>query len=210
VLVAVVLGAVAASPADGLARKLVAIPPITTVVLWYGAILWRAAPEGGEIGLTDPIFSSLVAVVGAAAMVVAFGRPGLARWRPMLGRSLIPAALTVLLVYTVTDPLLLRDSIVATFRNQKRLGWWVTTWAVAVPLTALALAVARFRFSELWSRLVVAFGVLFFVFPYLRGSPWRVGPGDSGNRMLAHFLLVVMVFVFMAFSAPADESDVPA
>jgi hypothetical protein len=206
-LAAVVLVAVAATRADRITRRLVVIPSMVTVAIWYGGVLWGSAPGGDVIGPTEPVFSSLLAILGAGAVALVVDGERFPRAHRLAGRALVPAVAAGLLIYAVSDPILLRDSVVATFRNQKRLGWWVTTWAVVVPLAGLALLSTRIRLAEFWGRIVVAFGLLFFTFPYLRGSPWRVGPGDSGNRMLAHFLLIVLAFVVLTFGRREPEPE---
>jgi hypothetical protein len=47
---------------------------------------------------------------------------------------------------------------------------------------------------------IVGFGILFFILPYLRGSAYRVGFGDSGSRIATHIVLVVVAYVLLVAS----------
>ncbi|MGH8875367.1 MAG: hypothetical protein ACRDVM_08990, partial [Acidimicrobiia bacterium] len=77
-------------------------------------------------------------------------------------------------------------------------GLWGFTWLVVGALGFAASAVVRLPFQTLWTTPLVGFGALFFFLPYVREGPYRAAPGDSGNRMLMHVLLVAVLYLVVA------------
>jgi len=47
---------------------------------------------------------------------------------------------------------------------------------------------------------IAGFFALFWASVYLRDAAYRVGAGDSGNRMLAHVILVVVLYCLVAIT----------
>ncbi len=50
-----------------------------------------------------------------------------------------------------------------------------------------------------------AYPVLLLAFAYVRGSAYRVGPGDSANRMLMHIVFVVGLYLIVAVGQLAAQ-----
>lgn len=50
---------------------------------------------------------------------------------------------------------------------------------------------------------MISFVLAIPVFAYLRGDAYRVGFGDSGNRMLMHIVFVVVLYLMLAAGAAA-------
>jgi hypothetical protein len=73
-------------------------------------------------------------------------------------------------------------------------------------LLVIALLVQRIPDGRLWTVPLIGFGLLFWLLPLLREGAYRVGSGDSGNRMLAHFLGVAVVFLALA-AVDRDAAD---
>ena len=197
-VVAIVLVTVAASRANMSVRLAMTLPTLAVGALWYGLGLWRYAAGGDEISPTAPVFGSLVAIGLAVALCLVSGahraRPW-ARWLDLAG----VAGLALLLVfYVATDPAVFGTSIESTVRNLVRDGFWLLTWVAAIALLLVALVVESIPDGRLWTIPVIGFALLYWALPYIREGAWRVGAGDSGNRILAHYLAVTVVFLVLA------------
>jgi hypothetical protein len=205
---AIVLIPLAASRAGWATRWAFLAPVLALTGLWYGVVLWSHAIDGSEVSLTAPVFGNLVAVALVAGLVLA---GGLRRWAvlPRLAqRAMLPGLALAIAVFAAIDPSVLFESLGATAINVGKYGLWLFTWTVAVPLMAMALLVHRFRESRVWTDSIIGFALLFFLLPYVRESAWRVGSGDSGNRILAHILLVAVAFLVLAAVEGRDELEV--
>jgi hypothetical protein len=168
------------------------------MAVWYGIALWQNANFGDLISLTAPVFGSMLAVFGAALVMVAGGFP---RARPLARHvDLIALAGLALVVagYGIRSPDVVINSVQSTFRNLTYDGLWLITWVAALALLGVALVVQRVPDSRLWTVPILGFGLLFWLLPLIRDGAWRVGAGDSGNRILAHILAVVVAFLVLA------------
>ncbi len=201
-LVAVVLVALAASRADWLVRVLSVVPVVAVMALWYGVVLWNNANYGDLVSITAPVFGSLVAVSGSVLVVLLAGirrLEGLTRYVDLVALTGI-AGLVAL--FGARTPQVVIDSVVHTAQNLTYHGLWLITWCAAVALLLVAFIVQRVDESRLWSVPIVGFGLLFWLLPLIREGAWRVGEGDSGNRILAHILAVVVGFLVLAALEP--------
>jgi hypothetical protein len=210
ITVAIILISLAASRADWPVRLGVALPPALVTSIWYGLVLWNHANLGDEIALTSPVFGSLVAVLGAVLLVIVGGSK---RGKAVVGHAdwLMLAGLVVLLAaFGAANPDFLVRSALAAFHNLTRDGLWLLTWVAAIPLLAIALVVHRGRDTRLWAVPILGFGLLWWLLPLIRGGAWRVGAGDSGNRILAHILPVVVAFLVLAAAEASAEREAPA
>ena len=205
-VVAVVLITIGASRATWPARLATTLPPVFVMSLWYGVVLWQNAIKGDVISLQAPVFGSLVAVFGAALVVVIGGFEGAKRWIGYTDRVALAGLALLIMFFAARTPEILVRSLESTFRNLTYNGLWLFTWLAAIGLLAVALWVHRIPDSRLWTIPMLGFGLLFFLLPLIRGGAWRVGTGDSGNRILAHILGVVVAFlVLAAVESPAQE-----
>lgn len=205
---ALVLIPVAVFAPDRRSRVAVALPALVISLVWYGGLLWRYAPDGSEISLTAPVLTSLVVVITAGGLVLAGGFHRVEPIAALADRALLPVLALILAGFTVTQPRILVDSLSATFANLVLVeGLWMLAWPVLAGLTAVALVVHHVPCSQLWTRPVVGFALLFWLLPFAREAAWRVGTGDSGNRILAHVFLVALAFVLLA-ALPAHQQGV--
>jgi hypothetical protein len=178
------------------------VPSLVVMTLWYGIGLWQHAAGGDEISLTAPVFGSLLAVAGSSALVllggIRRGRP-VTRYLDLVGLAGLAGMVGY---FIVTRPGVMSASFEATVRNLTYDGLWLGTWLATLGLLLVALVVQRVPDSRLWTVPILGFGLLFWALPGLREGPWRVGTGDSGNRILAHILAVVVGFLVLAATEP--------
>ena len=65
-------------------------------------------------------------------------------------------------------------------------------------LLVVALIVQVIPDARVWTVPIIGFALLYWALPYVREGAWRVGAGDSGNRILAHYLAVSLIFLVLA------------
>jgi hypothetical protein len=205
-VVAVILVTVAAIRAGSAVRALMTLPSVVVISVWYGIVLWQHANLGDEISLAAPVFGSMVAVFGSALAVVV---GGLDRWggpASYFDRVAVIVLAGLLVIYGIRSPDLVTASAQATFRNLTYDGLWLATWVAVLALLAVALFVHRVPDGRLWTVPIVGFGLLFWLLPLIRGGAWRVGAGDSGNRILAHILPAAVLFLVVAAQSWNDST----
>lgn len=205
-VVAIILVTAAASRASPIVRAVLTVPAVISMAFWYGIALWQNANNGDLISLTAPVFGSMLAVFGAALVMLA---GGFTRARPLARHvDLVALAGLALVVagYGLRNPDVVINSLQSTFRNLTYDGLWLITWVAALALLVVALVVQRVPDGRLWTVPILGFGLLFWLLPLIRDGAWRVGAGDSGNRILAHILAVVVAFLVLAAVEPGNEA----
>lgn len=196
---AIVLVAVAASDAGWRVRVAMATPTVVAAGLWYGVVLWQNVPGGDTISPTAPVFGSLAALLGAVLVVVAGVSPRLWRLVKYLDRVMLATLLVAVVGLAAVNTEVFTASVEASFQNIAfSQGAWLFTWSIGVLLLAVALLVHEMPWSRLWTIPIVGFAILWWLLPMMREGAYRVGTGDSGNRILAHMLAVVVAFLVLA------------
>ncbi len=204
---AIVLVGMAASRVNWTVRLVTLLPILVVTGLWHGVILWNHANRGNAISLTAPVFGSLAAL-SLAAVAVAAG--GSARLQPLSGhldKVLYVALIGLLAILGQGRSGILYEAATATVLNLSYYGMWLLTWPVTLLLVVIALLLPRFREAKVWTVPIIGFGLLFWLLPLLRDGPYRVGTGDSGNRLIAHILPVVVAFLVMAAVEKPDNNS---
>ncbi|HKX74851.1 MAG TPA: hypothetical protein VJR05_05615 [Acidimicrobiia bacterium] len=194
---AIFLVAIAVTPVARSVRALVVIPVLVVGWLWYGIILWNLASRGNVISLTSPVFGSLAALV-LASLAVWGG--SVARWQPLFRHfdKLLYLGLVGLLVFQGRDQIeVLTTSVEATAINLAYQGMWLLTWPVTLGLLAVAMLLPRPPGARLWTVPIAGFSLLYWLLPLLREGAYRIGVGDSGNRLVAHIFPVMVGFLLL-------------
>lgn len=209
---AIVLVTVAASRANLSVRLAMTVPTLAVGGLWYGLGLWRYAAGGDEISSTAPVFGSLVVIAVAVVLCLAGGVDRARPWARWLDIAGVAALALLLAFYMATDPTVFGASVEATARNLVRDGFWLLTWVAAIALLVVALIVQAIPDARVWTVPIIGFALLHWALPYVREGAWRVGAGDSGNRILAHYLAVTVIFLVLAAvrnkgGAPVDRVE---
>jgi hypothetical protein len=179
-------------------RLAMTLPTLAVATLWYGLGLWRYAAGGDEISPTAPVFGSLVAIAVAVVLCLASGADRARPWARWLDLAGVAGLALLLAFYVATDPTVFGLSIEATARNLVRDGFWLLTWVAAIALLVVALIVQAIPDARVWTVPIIGFALLYWALPYVREGAWRVGAGDSGNRILAHYLAVSVLFLVLA------------
>jgi hypothetical protein len=180
-----------------LGHRLATILPTTVLsTLWYAVGIWELA-LGERTDPTDPVTAGLIAgvLLAVVTLVAVPATERLVRWVPAL--ALIGLA-ALLGIYALGDIDGLVETASATAANLVFEGAWGFTWLALIPLVVAAMVNGAFEHERFFVVPIVGFGLLFFLMPFLRQDPYRVGTGDSGNRVMAHILLVAVAFALTA------------
>jgi hypothetical protein len=197
-VVVILLVTVAASRASLKIRLAMALPTVAVAGVWYGLGLWPNASGGDEISATAPVFASMVAIGLAALLCIVSGSERARPWARWLDVAGLAGLVLMLAFFVATEPGVFATSIESTARNLTRDGFWLLTWVAVIPLLLVALMIETIPDGRMWTIPILGFALLYWALPYVREGAWRVGAGDSGNRILAHFLAVTVLFLVLA------------
>lgn len=189
------------------ARLLVAVSYSAALLVWYGVLL-SIIGKGTEI-LTPHRAYVIMAAIAAFAAVTAASRwshvARLMRWVPMTVLVTLSAAVAA---SAIAKPEHTSKSIQALFRNLVETGNWGHAWGIIGVGLLIALALPRLPHGQLFSIGLPSYAFMIVGMGMFR-VPYRIGWGDSGNRMLTHIVPLVVLFLAMkAGQAAAGSSRV--
>jgi hypothetical protein len=172
-----------------------------TTLGWQGSVLWLYLDRGAEI----PISGYGTAAIGVAALlgIVAL------RWTDRLAHPvrvlwLAEAGLWLgLFAFVLRDPEIFVDSLRATVRNVSPIGAWGTSLVVLAALGLIAICLTGTeRVASALRFPVTTFIPVGFLLAYLREEgAYRIGSGDSLNRMFMQVLPLAVAWVAVAFAS---------
>lgn len=170
--------------------------------LWYGTVL--SADLGlAEFGLAAPAYLNL-ALAGALIVLVALVHlKVLRRYLDALPWLMVGALVVFIGVATARDPDLVVSTVSAMLSNVLFTGRWGSFWIVTVLLAFVAVGAVRVPEQRVVIPGLIGFSLGLVVFSILRGSPYRWGFGDSGNRMLMHVVPLVLLYLMAAAGVAA-------
>jgi hypothetical protein len=84
--------------------------------------------------------------------------------------------------------------------------WWGMTWFTMLLLALVSLTLPRIPHERLFALGIPAFFVLVFDFLLVRGG-YRLGWGDSANRMLVHILPVIVFYFALKYYRARSVTD---
>ncbi|MDJ0962460.1 MAG: hypothetical protein QNJ88_17565 [Acidimicrobiia bacterium] len=190
-------------------RWLLLIPTIVTAVLWNG-VIWPTFAIDGDLGVFGPVYGNLFVAAGLAAGLGLLALPSVqrvGRWGPVAFAGVLAAYLGV---SVIAEPDILRASLSAFGANIAVEGLWGTTWWVLALLLGTAWVMTRSVESTLLLVPIPTFLLAVFAFAYLRDGAYRVGTGDSANRMLTHIILVAALAILAAVAESIDKAAAEA
>ncbi len=182
---------------------------ILAIILGGSMVMWQGFMLSVFINRKADIPASILGMMGVGLALIAGSfllRLRQIQARPMTWMLLFEAGLWLMLAFLAfRDPVLLEKSFAATIRN---LGIY---WGVfAIMLGGLFLFALLFTGApdRIFLRLpVTAYLPLVFLLAYLRESAYRVGGGDSLNRMFIS--IVPLAVLFIAASAASQGWRIP-
>ena len=206
---AAVLGAIAATPLGWKFRVPAVVPIVVIATLWYGLTLFPHPHYQSSMSLTSPVAGNIAAIAGAVLLVLVAWVPGPRRLANHVDSLMLVAMLLGFAFLAWRDLEVVGDTAKATVMNVES-GGWLFTWAALTAVTVVALFRHRIPHGRVWTVPVMAFGLLYWILPLLREGAWRVGTGDSGNRILIHFVAIVVGMVVLAAARAEDAPTRPS
>jgi len=173
-------------------------------VLWYGTVL--SADLGlAESDLITPVYLNLALVAALVVLVVVLQYKPLRRYLDVLPWLMIAALSVFIGVAVVVVPDLVSSTLQVMLSNILVNGRWGAFWIVTVLLMYVSLVAVFVPEQKVIIFGLVGFSLGLVIFSILRGSPYRVGFGDSGNRMLMHIVPLVLLYVMSATGVAAGR-----
>ncbi len=155
------------------------------VTAWYSYLIIDMG-KSGDILTPDRVFIilSILFLYGLGILVTLYSEKccTVFKW---LGRhiiSLLMLSLAIIITFKFENTI---ESISATYQNMTETGRWGYFWYCTA--AAIALSVFKFKRQPLNLFLLVGLASLLFIIDIsFTRIPYRLGFGDSGNRMLTH------------------------
>jgi hypothetical protein len=184
-------------------RLTLGVPIAAITGIWFGAGLW-AARGAFTADPRDTVLGGLL-VGGVILALAALPLGRLETHRQRIPAMVLIAMTAFLVLESIATPAIMRDALAATAQNMFGRGLWGVTWPVLIVASVIAYSTSRFLNDRVFTIPMAGYAVLFFMLAYLREGTYRVGEGDSGNRVLAHVVLVAITYVALA---AGQESEV--
>lgn len=105
----------------------------------------------------------------------------------------------LLCVAVMYEPVHMTESLSSVLANLSRHGRWGALWYAVVFLLSVSLFYKPFKGERYWVGILVTYLCLIFMLALAR-IPYRVGWGDSANRMMTHFLPLLFCYFSMKFT----------
>jgi len=115
---------------------------------------------------------------------------------PKLHILMIGVLLITLGVFFVQQPEHMLKCVINTIKNAYYYGNWGPIWIYLFVLLLLSIAQPRMANDTFISLFIIAFFLLLFSLGAMR-TPYRLGYGDSGNRMLTHILPIICLYILI-------------
>lgn len=209
VMVAIVfLIPILVSGIDQRARWVLIGPFVAASIVWYGLVL-PSYVDSSDLTLTGPVFANLIGAAMLTALVAALGVPTwhkYHRWLPwMVGGGVIG----FVALAAVSDSYLVTRTLSMTARNIVHFGLWGSLVLVLAILVGLSMWAVRLPNQGVWVYALPTYAALVIALAYIRDAPYRLGWGDSGNRMWLHVIPIAVVAVFAAFGEATVRAGAP-
>jgi hypothetical protein len=193
----IVIAPLVVSPAIALRDRRILLGGYGAITLLHQLVTASVFLEGGR-GLSAEVAGGIA--TGALALLAAWMLPrldGTLRRVPslLLGHLAVWLLLALL---AVRRPGILTDSLEATWANLTGEGLWGSSLLLLGAAAAVTLGLRRWPGRSFVAFPLVTFVPLAFVLAVARGSPYRVGDGDSLNRMWVHVLLLAVLGLVLA------------
>lgn len=178
---------------------------VTVSALTIGWYLRLTALIGGGTDILSP-----TKAYGLMGIIAAFAAASVLPDRPALRRSLsaLPWLMTIgatVLVVAVTlkRPEHMARCMETMGQNIFSDGRWGASWAILLILIAVAFGLPRFHRQDWWTVGAGVYLAMIYVLGVFREQPYRIGWGDSANRLLTTVVPVLLGYVTLRFGAAA-------
>lgn len=172
------------------------LPYLILMISWYSYLLIRMG-EGTKILNPERTLIIIGSLFALGLLVLLSEQKWLkAKLFPYLAKIMVGALVLILLLMFLTKPVHMMDSAYFIILNLSAYGWWGVTWLVFSLVFLISIIGPRVPGEELFFYGIVSFFCLLLAIAYFR-NPYRLGWGDSANRMFTHILPVIVLYGLM-------------
>jgi hypothetical protein len=170
------------------------IPYTVVLVAWYARVYFLL-PEHPDL-LTKQLTIAFISVFVGLGLFAVFS--GLEALRSIVNHThilFVVGLLLVAIVFTALKPEQMITSFRSMVRNALVAGDWGLTWYVIAFLAMEVYMICRHSVERRWIFMVlISYALLVYDLTYLSGA-YRIGPSDSGNRLLLQAVPLVMLYL---------------
>ncbi len=180
-------------------RQLIQVSAITLIVpgLWYA----RLAVEGvSGTTIITPRNTVIMLFVAACPSVMNYWKVmrRIMQWIPYL---VVIGLATIFCAYLLAKDTAIESSL-KLISNSVATGYWGAFWWTFGPLVILLTALGpRLKREGVWLEVLGGGFLLILLLGVIRSSPYRIGWGDSGNRMLVHLAPLAVLYTLVKVRA---------
>lgn len=172
------------------------LPYLVVLILWY---LYLLLEMGQGTKILDP--GKTLLIIGTLAAFGCLVLLSELKWikslvLPHLPKVMLGTLLVLLVVMAILKPNHMILSVWIIINNTLEAGGWGITWLIFGFLLVLSMAGPRLPWEEIFFVGISSFVALLLALVYFR-NPYRLGWGDSANRMLTHILPIIILYVSM-------------
>jgi len=178
---------------------------LTAPIIWFGRLLI----EGNRGDIISPKTIILMLILSLMPSLLATFK--FTKQLSVLMPQVVTIGLSVIWsFYLLTSDKAVESSLVI-LSNLFATGYWGSFWWTFGPI-ALVLVVfgPRIRDENVWLELTAGGTLTVLLLGAIRTNPYRIGWGDSGNRMIFHLAPIVLLYIFAKIGTsliPEDDSD---
>jgi hypothetical protein len=182
------------------------LPYLISLIIWYFYLLRGV----GDVDLTLDQARTL-AIIGAlvaCVFLVIFSEVNwIKRWvLPLLPKIMLGVLVLVVAYMVLQKPGHMYTSMKVTLKNVLITGRWGITWIIFTLVFLFSLIGSGFLEEGYFFIGISSFFLILLAISYFR-VPYRVGWGDSANRMLTHILPVISIYVMMRVGQVLLDKD---
>jgi hypothetical protein len=177
------------------------------VFIWY-LYLFLAIGTGTDILSPSKIVILVIPYIGLLVVIWLSKRKEWEKRLPHIPLLLLYVFLVGALIVGLLKPEHMATSLTVMVKNmfdfnfeRWEITWygrWGITWFVFVILGLLALAWPKINHEKFLSYGIILFLILIYLFAFAR-NPYRLGFGDSANRMLTHIVPIIVFYFSLKF-----------
>jgi len=182
------------------------LPYLAFLILWYAYLLARM---GTGTKILDPEKASIIiaSLFACGTLVLISDGKWVKRFLlPRLPQIMLSSLFLMVVAMVIFKPEHMIISVWITIRNVLEAGGWGITWLLFGFLFILSLPGPRVPWEKLYSYGIFSFLFLLLGIVYFR-NPFRLGWGDSANRMLTHILPIIMSYIVMKVAKGSSIKD---
>ncbi len=178
---------------------------VTVSVLSISWYLRLTALIGGGTDILSPTkaygLMGIVAVFAAASMVP--DRPIVRRCMAGLPWLMMFGATALVVAVTLKRPEHMARCMETMGQNIFCDGRWGASWAILLVLIAIAFGLPRFHRQDWWTVGAGVYLAVVYALGVFREQPYRIGWGDSANRLFTAVVPILVGYVTLRFGAAA-------